>query len=75
LAEIRDMVSDARTIVFLGFSYHPENMKLLGLEHAGNIEQIFGTGKGLSESDVAFILKGIEASVRRKKTRKMLSRT
>ncbi|MGO9682247.1 MAG: hypothetical protein ACLPTZ_06580 [Beijerinckiaceae bacterium] len=46
LAEIRDVVSDAHTIVFLGFSFHPENMKLLGLEHATRVEQIFGTAKG-----------------------------
>jgi hypothetical protein len=64
------MVSDAHTIVFLGFSYHPENMNLLGLEHVGDVEQIFGTAKGLSESDAAFILKQIEASVSRKKSRK-----
>jgi hypothetical protein len=46
-------------------------MKLLGLEHAGDVEQIFGTAKGLSESDAAFILKEIEAGFRKKKGRKM----
>jgi hypothetical protein len=70
LAEIRDMVSDAHTIVFLGFSYHPANMKLLSLEHASDVEQIFGTAKGVSESDTAFILKKIGASFRKNKARK-----
>jgi hypothetical protein len=70
LAEIRDVVSDAHTIVFLGLSYHPENMKLLGLENASHVKQIFGTAKGVSESDAAFILRQIEASVRKKRARK-----
>ena len=70
LAEMRGMVADAHIIVFIGFSYHPENMKLLGLEHAGDVEQIFGTAKGLSESDAAFIVKEIEAGVPKKKARK-----
>ena len=70
LAEIRDVVSDAHTIVFLGLSYHPGNMKLLGLENASHVEQIFGTAKGVSESDAAFILRQIEASVRKKRARK-----
>ena len=70
LAEIRDVVSDAHTIVFLGLSYHPGNMKLLGLENASHVKQIFGTAKGVSESDAAFILRQIEASVRKKRARK-----
>jgi hypothetical protein len=70
LSEMRDMVANAHTIVFLGFSYHPGNMKLLGLEHARDVEQMFGTAKGLSESDAAFIVKEIEAAVPKKKARK-----
>jgi hypothetical protein len=70
LEEMRDVISDAHTIVFLGFSYHPANMKLIGLEHANQVEQIFGTAKGVSESDTAFILREIEASVPKTKGRK-----
>jgi hypothetical protein len=73
LAQIRGMVSDARTIVFLDFSYHPENMKLLGLEHASHVDQIFGTVKGVSESDAAVILTEIKASIPKRKARKAAS--
>jgi hypothetical protein len=49
--------------VFLGFSYHPENMKLLTVDAPGNTNQVFGTAKDISVSDVALILEQVRKLV------------
>jgi len=56
LAAMRELVASAHTLVFLGFSYHPENMKLLGIERAIHAQQILGTAKGISERSYRRIL-------------------
>jgi hypothetical protein len=50
LAAIRDEVEVADMLVFLGFSYHPGNMKLLNLGEHCKTERIFGTAVGISPS-------------------------
>jgi hypothetical protein len=52
LSALKTVVAEADTLVFLGFSYHPENMKLLSLENPGKTERVLGTAKGISPSDV-----------------------
>jgi hypothetical protein len=55
LAALKQAVVEADTLVFLGFSYHPENMNLLSLEAPGATERVFGTAKGISEPDTDII--------------------
>jgi hypothetical protein len=55
LEAIQTAVADVHTMVFMGFSFHPQNMKLLELRGSATAKQIFGTAKGSSESDRGFI--------------------
>jgi hypothetical protein len=51
---VRKAVAQARTIIFLGFSFHPQNMELLWPENSKGeteIRQVFGTSMGMSEQD------------------------
>ena len=63
LGALKDAVVNADTIVFLGFSYHPENMKLLTVDHSGAIERVFGTAKDISAADIAIIKKHVRHMV------------
>lgn len=51
LAEMRDALSKAERIIFLGFGYHRQNMELLSSGVVGNAKRVYGTSLGLSESD------------------------
>ncbi|MGN6589679.1 MAG: hypothetical protein ACTHKE_05245 [Sphingomicrobium sp.] len=51
LTAMRQALSDARQIVFLGFGYHRQNMTLLSEGVKGSALRVFGTAKGLSEAD------------------------
>lgn len=48
---ITDALSTADTLVFLGFSFHPLNMKLLRAP-TNNLQRVFATTHGLSKSAV-----------------------
>jgi hypothetical protein len=69
LAEISNAVSNAHSLVFLGFSYHPENMKLLA--SAGAADSIVGTAKGISASNIAVIVEQLRGFVNRNYARKL----
>jgi hypothetical protein len=45
----------AECIVFLGFAYHPQSMRLLEPALKINAKPIFGTAYKLSESDVSIV--------------------
>jgi len=51
LASMRQALSEARQIVFLGFGYHRQNMTLLSDGVKGTARRVFGTSQGLSGSD------------------------
>jgi hypothetical protein len=54
--EVKRMVSEASVIIFLGFGYVQENMRLLGLnEHARATRQIYGTAFSSSQADKVII--------------------
>lgn len=55
LNAIRNEVKHADTLVFLGFSYHPQNMKLLKPEGPCDTEKVFGTAWGISGHDIGII--------------------
>ena len=50
--QVRKAIADARTVVFLGFAFHPQNMELLvpGGTISG-VQQVYGTAVGMSERD------------------------
>jgi hypothetical protein len=52
--EIKTAVQDAETIVFMGFAYHPINMRVISTE-AELTRKIFGTTFGLSKADEAVV--------------------
>lgn len=58
--QIKYMVEQAETLVFLGFGFHEQNMKLLDCGHGvyyerGFARRAFATTYGLSESDTKFV--------------------
>jgi hypothetical protein len=65
LQAIREEVLEADTLVFLGFSYHPENMKLLSPGRECKTERVYGTALGVSESNVADIIERIRTLIGR----------
>ena len=54
--DVRRMVSEAETVVFLGFGYIRENLRLLGPhENTRFTQQIYGTAHGLSEPNKTMV--------------------
>jgi hypothetical protein len=53
--EIRAAVIAANQIVFLGFAYHDQNMRLLAENKSLGEKQIIGTALGMSQSDISTI--------------------
>jgi hypothetical protein len=56
LATIHHEVKIADTLVFLGFSYHPQNMRLLKPDTECSASKVFGTAVGIAASDMPIIL-------------------
>jgi hypothetical protein len=59
LAEMDRALNAAETVVFLGFAYHPQNMRLLGSVGGGSSRRVFGTAFGVSDPDRNVIAKQI----------------
>ena len=55
LSSIQERVSSSSTIVFLGFHFHEQNMRLLSPTGPVKAKQIFATAKGFSGADTASI--------------------
>lgn len=53
--EIREQVSTAGSIVFLGFAFHDQNLDLLRPKTSQAARNIWGTAYGMSDSDIAVI--------------------
>ena len=49
---MREMVASAEQVLFLGFSFQPENMELLTLKEHNRLKQVYATGKGVSAQEV-----------------------
>lgn len=45
--EIRKSVEDAWVVIFLGFGFHEQNMKLFQLERSSSVRQVFATTVGI----------------------------
>lgn len=55
LAGIRDCVRSAEKTVFLGFSFHPQNMEILNPSGSTRAKKVFATAFGISDSDSSII--------------------
>lgn len=51
LHTMSSLVSEAETIVFLGFAFHEQNMELLKPSPNNHVKNVYATLKGVSESD------------------------
>ncbi|MCH9012181.1 MAG: hypothetical protein IIA68_03840 [Proteobacteria bacterium] len=60
ITEMRQVVQEAETIVFLGFAFHQQNMRLIKPAPQGNAKRIFATAKGISQGDSALVTKQIK---------------
>jgi hypothetical protein len=49
---IHDRISNAETLLFLGFSFHEQNMQLIRPSSECQAKQVLGTAFGISESNV-----------------------
>lgn len=64
ICAIRDHMQTAHRIVFLGFAFHPMNVRLLypkQLERDSRLRRIYGTGHGISTEDIAIIRADLSA--------------
>jgi hypothetical protein len=63
LNRTRERLAAAGTVVYLGFAFHEQNMKLLQLESVGAAERAYGTAYGFSQSDRAVLMQAIVNSL------------
>lgn len=81
VGEIRSKMGGADTVVFLGFAYHPLNIRLIqpgaliSVNSSGGLRttKVFGTAKGISSSDCNIIVQNIAASMSMSATSVVLS--
>ncbi len=59
MTEIRRAVLEAEIIVFLGFAFHQQNMRLIDPDIQGNAKRVFATARGISDSDCDIVRKQI----------------
>jgi hypothetical protein len=60
--ELRGEVDEAETIVFLGFAFHPQNMRLIAQPSDGQVargKRVFATAVGFSSDDISVIKRQI----------------
>lgn len=55
LARMHRALEEAETVVFLGFAFHPSNVKLLSLATRSSAKRVFATTHGLSAADVGVV--------------------
>lgn len=60
IQNIRKLIAEAETLVFLGFAFHKKNMELISPNKMTNIKRVFATAYGISESDCRFLAKDIK---------------
>lgn len=51
ITKLRRLLIDAKKIVFLGFGFHDENMKLMKSDAPNRLRHVFATARGISDSD------------------------
>lgn len=59
-SRVKKMIEDAESLIFLGFGFLEQNVELLASSRQSNVERVFFTSKGISESDNEFVRQDIE---------------
>lgn len=59
LANIKNLICEAETIIFLGFAFHPLNMELIAPTSEGSVSRVFATAFGISNADMPMISRDI----------------
>ena len=59
IKKLRETLSEAETIVFLGFAFHKKNMELISPGKKCKTKRIYATGYGISKSDCNFLKRDI----------------
>ncbi|HEU4550131.1 MAG TPA: SIR2 family protein, partial [Rhizomicrobium sp.] len=65
-AKLQTEIERARTVVFLGFAFHEQNMKLLAPKQKSDAKRIFATAYAVSQSDCEVIIGNILATLQTK---------
>jgi hypothetical protein len=55
LSVIRQAISNARRVVFLGFHFHQQNIDLLQTENAGGFVNVYATVVGRAQPEISVI--------------------
>jgi hypothetical protein len=69
LQAMRHCVQEAETIVFLGFAYHPTNLELIAPHEKSKAKRIFGTAKGMSDSDAKAVTDDLPSWLKKERSR------
>lgn len=64
----REMITNARTLVFMGFGFLPQNMKVLRVRDPSRATRVFITTTGISDSDVPIIQDEMNALIQKPRT-------
>ncbi len=64
LEHIRSFVSNAETVVFLGFGYHEQNLNLISPVSGTSIQRVFGTARSISDSDLRVVRQQVSNSLK-----------
>jgi hypothetical protein len=65
LSKMRKLVEEAQSIVFLGFAFHEPNMELIKPARPSDVQRIFGTAVGFSQSVLAVVENDLLAALQR----------
>lgn len=60
-----DLVEGAETLVFMGFGFLPQNMRLLTTNGTSDVKRVFATTYGVGDDDVAIIRSEIGEMIKR----------
>ena len=60
ITEMRQLVQKAKVIVFLGFAFHQQNMRLIKPDQKSKAKRVFATARGISSGDTAIVEKQIK---------------
>src|SRR5262249_49387219 len=68
LAGMKDCISSAKKMAFLGFAFHEQNMELLRLSNKANVDSVYATTLARSDSDKQIIKSLINSCLKRNTT-------
>jgi hypothetical protein len=65
LSLVRENISKAEAMIFLGFSYLSQNMAMLSVDTPSQVKRVYGTAFNISESDCVVVSKDIRRAIQR----------